>query len=103
MLAGGGVVRISKGPLLCLALLYFDSVGFDGSRARWFGVPCGGRGLLEFAGHGPGCYLGLPHCLAYFSHGFILHKDDGRITKSSTLKTKRRCSNTDSPRPILSF
>lgn len=73
--AGWVMVRICKGPLLRLALLYFDSLGFDGSGACWFGLSCGGEGLLKFAGHAPRWCLALAHCLAHFSKGFILHRE----------------------------
>lgn len=70
----------SEGPSLCLALLHFDSLGFDGSGACWFGLPCGGQGLLEFAGHGPRRCLAFAHCLAHFSHGFSLQRRE--VTKT---------------------
>ncbi|TNN83229.1 hypothetical protein EYF80_006562 [Liparis tanakae] len=46
---GRVVLRILR-SIVMPRLLYFDRLGFDGSRACWFGVPCGGEGLLEFAG-----------------------------------------------------
>lgn len=71
--AGWVVLRTGSGPLLRLALLYFDSLGFDGSGACWLGLSCGGEGLLELAGHPPRGRLSLTHWLAHFSNGFILH------------------------------
>lgn len=59
--AGWVVLRTGSGPLLRLALLYFDSLGFDGSGACWLGLSCGGEGLLELAGHPPRGRLSLTH------------------------------------------
>lgn len=52
---GGGacIGEDSKVRGLRLALLHFDSLGFDGSGACWFGLARRGQGLRELAGHGP--------------------------------------------------
>jgi len=74
------VLRILR-SIVMPCLLYFDRLGFDGSRACWFGVPGGGEGLLEFAGHAPRWCLALTHRLAHFSHGFILRKEKSELQK----------------------